>query len=125
LHYLKRDWPQRKSLEVGEKNMQYPALAEWHKILLPPLYIRLGLTKNFVKAMNRTGSAFKYLAEKFPRLSEAKIKEGVLWFLRSASFSEMICSTTYFRVTREKLGTRFVWCQLTSSGISGQKTTRN
>jgi hypothetical protein len=32
--------------------------------------------KNFVKAMGRTGSAFKYLAEKFPRLSEAKIKEG-------------------------------------------------
>jgi hypothetical protein len=33
--------------------------------------------KNFVKAMDRTGSAFNYLAEKFPRLSEAKIKEGV------------------------------------------------
>ena len=28
--------------------------------------------------MDRTGSAFKCLAEKFPRLSEAKIKEGVL-----------------------------------------------
>ena len=27
--------------------------------------------------MDRTGSAFKYLAEKFPRLIEAKIKEGV------------------------------------------------
>ena len=27
--------------------------------------------------MDRTGSAFKYLAEKFPGLSEAKIKEGV------------------------------------------------
>ena len=26
--------------------------------------------------MDRTGSAFKYLTEKFPRLSEAKIKEG-------------------------------------------------
>jgi len=58
--------------------------------------------------MGRTGSAFKYLAEKFPRLSEAKIKEGGLWVLRSASFSETICSTTYFRVTRKKLGTRFV-----------------
>jgi hypothetical protein len=33
--------------------------------------------KNFIKNMDRTGSAFKYLAEKFPRLSEAKIKEGV------------------------------------------------
>jgi len=32
--------------------------------------------KNFIKTMDRTGSAFKYLAEKLPRLSEAKIKEG-------------------------------------------------
>jgi hypothetical protein len=33
--------------------------------------------KNFVKATDWTGSAFKYLAEKFPPLSKAKIKEGV------------------------------------------------
>jgi hypothetical protein len=33
--------------------------------------------KIFVKALDRTGSAFNYLAEKFPRLSEAKLKEGV------------------------------------------------
>jgi hypothetical protein len=77
LHYLKRDWLQRKSLKVGEKNVQHPALAEWHKILLPPLHITLGLMKNFVKAMDQAGSAFKYLAKKFSQLSEAKIKEGV------------------------------------------------
>jgi len=105
--------------------VQHLALAEWHKIPLPPLHIKLGLMKNFVEAMDRTGSAFKYLAEKFPRLREAKIKRGFLWVLRSASSSETICSTTYFRVTRIKLGTPFVWCQLTSSGISGQKTVRN
>ena len=104
LHYLKRDWPQRKSLKVGEKNVRHPALAEWHKLLLPPPHITLGLMKNFVKAMDRTGSAFKYRAEKFPWLSEAKIKEGFLWFLRSASSSETMCSTTYFRVTRKSLG---------------------
>ena len=46
-----------------------------------------------------------------------------MWVLRSASSSETICSTTYFRVKRKNLGTRFVWCQLTSSGISGQQTT--
>jgi len=45
--------------------------------------------------MDRNGSAFKYLAEKFPSLSEAKIKEGsfFLWILGSASSSETICST--------------------------------
>jgi hypothetical protein len=70
-------WPQRKSLKVGEKNVQHPALTEWHKILLLPLHIKLSLMKNLVKAMDWTGSAFKYLAEKFPRLSEVKIKVGV------------------------------------------------
>ena len=46
-------------------------------ILLPPLHIVLGLIKNFVKALDKTKSDFKYLYETFPRLSEAKIKEGV------------------------------------------------
>ena len=54
--------------------MQHLGLAEWHKILLN---VKLGLMKNFVKATDRTGSAFKYLAENFPRLREVKIKEGV------------------------------------------------
>jgi hypothetical protein len=61
----------------GEKNVQHPALAEWRKILLRPLHIKLGLIKNFIKPMDQTGSAFKYLAGKFPRLNDAKIKEGV------------------------------------------------
>src|SRR6218665_2385611 len=33
--------------------------------------------KNFVKAMDRTSPAFRYLYEKFPRLSEEKIIQGV------------------------------------------------
>ena len=28
LHYLKRGWPQRKSLKVGEKDVQHPTMAE-------------------------------------------------------------------------------------------------
>jgi hypothetical protein len=33
--------------------------------------------KNFVKAMDQTRPAFRYLAEKFPEIRTAKIKEGV------------------------------------------------
>jgi hypothetical protein len=39
LQYLKREWPQRKSLKVKEKNVQHPVLVEWHEIVLPPLHI--------------------------------------------------------------------------------------
>jgi len=34
--------------------------------------------KSFVKAMNQEEAAFTYLWEKFPRLSEAKLKEDIL-----------------------------------------------
>jgi hypothetical protein len=119
LHYLKRDWLQRNSLKVGEKNVQHPALAGWHNILLPPLHIKLGVMKNFVKPMDRTGSAFKYLAEKFPGLSEAKIKEEVL---RSASSSETLCSTAYCRVTRKKAWDAF---RLVSTNFLGNFRAEN
>ncbi|XP_065449041.1 uncharacterized protein LOC103306399 isoform X1 [Chrysemys picta bellii] len=76
-HYIKKDWPLRQSLESGRKSVQHPLLVESRKILLPPLHIKLGLMKNFVKAIDKTQAAFKYLHGKFPRLSEAKIKEGV------------------------------------------------
>ena len=76
--------------------MQHRALAEWHRIFLPPQHGKLGLMKNFVKAMDWTGSAFKYLAEKFPRLSETKIKDGVFMgpqirrFFRDSMFNNLL-----------------------------------
>ncbi|GBL75496.1 hypothetical protein AVEN_207684-1 [Araneus ventricosus] len=47
------------------------------KILLPPLHIKSGLMKNFVKAMDCGGSGFQYLRMKFPKVSAAKIKKGI------------------------------------------------
>jgi hypothetical protein len=114
LHYLKRDWSQRKSLKVGENNVQHPALAEWHKIMLLPLHIKLGLMKNFVKAMDRNGSTFKYLAAKFPRLSESKIKEGVFVGRQICKLFRDNMFQNLLQATRKKLGTRFIWCQVTS-----------
>ena len=77
MHYMMKEWTHRQNVAIGEKNIQHPALVEAQKIMLPPLHIKLGLMKNFVKAIDRTLPAFRYLHEKFPRLSEAKIKEGV------------------------------------------------
>ena len=76
-HYVTKVWPQRKSLETRKKNVQHSPLVDSKKTLLPPLHIKLGLMKNFVKALDKTKVGFKYLYEKFPRLSEAKIKEGI------------------------------------------------
>ena len=53
------------------------ALVESSKVILPPLHIKLGLMKQFVKALDKQGLCFKYISEKFPHLSAEKVKEGV------------------------------------------------
>jgi hypothetical protein len=45
--------------------------------LLPPQNITLGLMKNFFKAMNKHCKCFEYLRDKFPKFSDAKLKEGI------------------------------------------------
>ncbi|GBM50999.1 hypothetical protein AVEN_199768-1 [Araneus ventricosus] len=74
LHYMKRDWPQRAYFKPGERNVEHPPVAEPHKIIIPPLHIKLGLVKKLVKYMDNNGPAFKYLHETFPRLIVANIK---------------------------------------------------
>jgi hypothetical protein len=58
-------------------NVENQPLVEPRKILLPSMHLKLGLMKNFIKAMNQEEDAFTYLRGKFPRLSEAKLKEGI------------------------------------------------
>jgi len=47
------------------------------KIILPLLHIKLGLIKQFVKPLDQDKPAFLYLKKKFPKISDAKIKEGI------------------------------------------------
>jgi len=61
LHYSRKDWPARKSLEPGIMNVENQPLVELSKILLPSMHLKLGLMKNFVKAMNQDEAAFTYL----------------------------------------------------------------
>jgi len=58
-------------------NLENQPVVEPSKILLPTMHLKLGVMKNFLKAMNQGEAAFIYLWEKFPRLSEAKLKEGI------------------------------------------------
>ena len=77
VHYVTKDWPLRSSLVPGQKNILHGPLVDPQKVILPPLHIKLGLMKNFVKAMNKDGKGFKYLTEKFSYVSDAKINEGI------------------------------------------------
>ena len=77
-HFVKKDWAPRESFLPGQSSVQHVNLVDAQKIFLPPLHIKLGLVKNFIKALDKTGAAFQFLIAKFPKISEAKLKEGIL-----------------------------------------------
>jgi len=76
-HYVNKLWPKRTSLTPGGKNVVSPPLVLPEKIYLPPLHIKLGLVKNALKGMDKTSRGFEYARNKFPNVSDAKIKEGI------------------------------------------------
>jgi hypothetical protein len=75
--YYSKNWPLHKSHTPGTKNVAHQPLVDPCKVLLPPLHIKLGIIKNYVKTLDRNGAAFSFLCEKFPRLSMERIKAGV------------------------------------------------
>ncbi|GBM39096.1 hypothetical protein AVEN_169185-1 [Araneus ventricosus] len=77
LHWTKTDWSLRGALTPGEKNVINTTLVPPEKVLLPPLPIKLGLMKQFIKSLPKDEECFRYLCSKFPQLSDAKLKEGV------------------------------------------------
>ena len=76
-HYRQKDWGSRSTFVPREHNLKENPLVDMNKVLLPPLHIKLGLMKNFVKALHKNGAAFQYLSTVFPGLSAAKLKEGI------------------------------------------------
>ena len=76
-HYSRNHWPERVNRTTGLQNVLHEALVPPGKVILPPLHIKLGIFKNLVKALDSEGEPMKTLKNIFPRLSAAKIKEGV------------------------------------------------
>jgi len=76
-HYHVQHWPLRGEKILCQKNVAHRALVHKTKIYLAPFHIKLGLLKICVKAMTKEGKEFNYLKQKFPCISEAKIKERI------------------------------------------------
>lgn len=87
LKYERDEWPQRNPFRIGEKNVLRIPLVAPENIILPPLHLKLGYMKQFVKRLNVDSETFHHIKSSFPRLSEAKIKEG-----NSAIISGRYCS---------------------------------
>ena len=76
-HWIRKEWPKRQNLIVGSANVINEALVERGNIVFPPLHIKLGLIKQFVKALNKDDDCFKYLRSRFHGLSDEKVKSGI------------------------------------------------
>ena len=57
-HYKQKDWRSRSTFVPGEHSLKENPLVDMNKVLLPPLHIKLGLMKNFVKVLHKNGAAF-------------------------------------------------------------------
>jgi hypothetical protein len=76
-HFKQRHWPARNSLQSGFKNIIHTPLVDPKNILLPPLHIKLGIMKQFVRTLDEESSCFKYLKSVFPKISHDKLKAGI------------------------------------------------
>lgn len=76
-HWVKKEWPKRENMVVGEKNIIHAPLVGREKIIFPPLHVKLGLKKQFVKALDTNESCFAYIGRKMPQISTEKLKAGI------------------------------------------------
>lgn len=81
LHYdYTHEWMDRQHIKMGEPashSQERVPLVNADRIILPPLHIKLGMVRNFTKALPRESAAYKRLIEIFDhRLSASKIDNG-------------------------------------------------
>ena len=117
-HWVKKEWPPRDSMRVGEANVINEPLVAREKIILPPLHIKLGLMKQFVKALPVTGDYFNYICRAFPALTIQKLKAGIFdgpqirklikdpCFVQSMTDTESAAWQSFVLVAQNFLGNR-------------------
>ena len=76
-HRVETNCPPRSDFQPGDPNILHESLDNRKKLIFRPLVIKVGLMKQFVKAVDTDGDCFKYINLRFPRLSVVKNKAGV------------------------------------------------
>ena len=71
--------------QSGSHSVVADPLVKLHQILLPPIHIKLGLIKNFIKVINKESPAFAFIKQTFPQVSDAKMNAGFFNGLRIRS----------------------------------------
>jgi len=91
-------------------------LVDRDRILLPPLHIKLGVMKQFVKVLDKNGDCFRYIHNRFLATSYEKVKAGIfdgpqiqksmkdLAFVSHMTVVESAAWCSYVSVVKEFLG---------------------
>lgn len=79
-HYTNHQWGDRVTYELGKDSIDHLPLVQSSRVILPPLHIKLGIFRNFVRALDKDGRSFKELNKIFPKLTQSKIDAGKLYF---------------------------------------------
>lgn len=74
--YTNHTWKCRELSEHVNANVIHDPLVPQNKVLLPPLHVKLGIVKSFLKTVAKRQEVYTVLAQIFPRLSESKLREG-------------------------------------------------
>jgi len=77
-HYTKNCWPSRTTRLPGKESIQYEPLVSPEDILLPPLHIKLGIFKQFFKALDKQGEPLNIMKQIFSDYRRVKFKKGYL-----------------------------------------------
>ena len=124
-HYTKKDWPLREELvPCKEKNIDDP-LVDRDRILFPPLHIKLGLIKQFIKALDKDGDCFTYLCWLFQDWPRRSWKLASLTVLRSGNSSEIQISKTQWTKWNWKRERHLFWWWRTLLATIRPETTQN
>ena len=75
--WTRKDSPVRSELISGSLNVLAFPLVERSKIVFSSLRIKLGIMKQFMKALEKDGDCFRHICMKFPGLSIEKLKAKI------------------------------------------------
>ena len=73
-HWRQKERPVKEQMVLGEKNIQAQPLVERSKLVFLPLHIKLGVMKQFVKALNKQRCMFQIYLRQISRSNNRKIK---------------------------------------------------
>lgn len=74
-------WKRREESSRGDANMIRDPLVPKEKILLPPLHVKLGIVKNFLKQVAKRIEVLAILRLIFPGLSPLRLTNGIKHFV--------------------------------------------